>query len=166
MIRTLLAFTLPAALLLAQAGPGGERPRMDPRDPANRDRIFARLNEIRTQRIQASLGVSVSLAKGIADRWGAFDLESHSRRQGLREARQKVQDILVGPGTEEEKNQRIAAPMAQFAAFQKQQRDAKEKFEGEIQKLLTPVQQGRFLLLMDEFQRRLTEVMTGPRGGR
>jgi len=164
MIRTLLALTLPATLLLAQAGPGGDRPsRMEPpRDPAARERLFAHLNEIRTQRIQSSLGVSASMAKSIADRWGAFDLEAHGRHQGLREARQKVQDILMGPGTEEEKNARVGPPMAQFSALQRQQRDAKEKFEGEIQKLLTPAQQGRFLLLMDDFQRRLTEVMAGP----
>jgi len=163
MIRTLLALTLPAALLLAQGGPGAERPRTEPRDPAARERLFARLNEIRTQRIQASLGVAPSLAKSIADRWGVFDQEAHNRHQNLREARQKIQDILLGPGTEEEKNARVGGPMAQFSALQKQQRDSKERFEGEIQKLLTPAQQGRFLLLMDDFQRRLSEVMAGPR---
>jgi hypothetical protein len=161
MFRSLLAITLPAVLLLGQGGPGAERPRMDPGDPPDRARIFERLHELRTSRIQASLGVSVSTAKGIADKWGQFDRDSHSRRQNLREARQAIQDILLVPGTEEEKNARIGPALAQFAAAQRQQRDAKEKFEGEIQRMLSPVQQGRFLILMEEFQRRLNEAV-GP----
>ena len=159
MYRMLIALTIPAVLLVAQGGPGPERGRPDLADPAARARIFARLHTIRTERLQASLGVTPVLAKTIADRWGQFDQDSHGRRQTMRETRQKVQDILVGPGSEEEKNVRIGPAMAQFSVLQKAQRDAKEKFEADIQKLLTPAQQGRFLVLMDEFQRRLSEVV-------
>ena len=159
MYRMLLALSVPAVLLVAQGAPAPERTRPDLADPAVRARIFARLHAIRTERLQTSLGVTPVLAKSIADRWGQFDQDSHGRRQSMRETRQKVQDILVGPGSEEDKNARIGPAMAQFSALQKAQRDAKEKFEADIQRLLTPAQQGRFLVLMDEFQRRLGEVV-------
>ena len=166
MFRSLLALTLSAALLSAQGGPGAERPRPEPGDPAFRAHLIARLNDIRAERIKASLGLPAPLAKTITDRWGQFDLETHDRRQGLRAAKQKVQDILLGPGSDDEKNQRIAQPLAQFAQLQKQQRDARERFEADLQRLLTPIQQGRFLILLEDFQRRMTEAMPESHRGR
>ena len=161
MFRKPLAILLPAALLVAQAGPRIDHREMGERP--NRDHIAARLTAIRTRRIEASLAIPEPQAKNLAVRWGQFDLESHDRRQAMRMARQKVQEILQGPGTEEEKNLRVVPPMTQFAAIQKQQRDAKQKFEEDIQKMLTPAQQGRFIILMEDFQRNLLEAMTDQR---
>ena len=164
MFRTLLALTLPAALLVAQAGPEGERPRREEGERPGRARIAARLHAIRTRIIMNNLSVPETLAKGVSDRWGQFDFESHDRRQGMRAARQKVQDVLMGPGTEEEKNIKVLPAMNLFSGLQKQQKEAKQKFEEDIQRMLTPVQQGRFIILMDEFQRKLLEAM--PEGRR
>jgi hypothetical protein len=125
----------------------------------DRARIAARLHKIRARLIQDNLGVPDNTARNIADRWGQFDFECHERRQNMRVTRQKVKDIIMGPGTEEDKNLRVAPAMAQFALMQKQQKEAKQKFEEDIQRMLTPVQQGRFVILMDDFQRRLTEAL-------
>ena len=162
MFRTLLTLLLPATLLVAQGNPGAEGLRPDPGDLAAHARIALRLNAIRTQRIKAALGSPESQARGIADQWGQFDLESHRRRLGMRAARQRVQEVLMLPGTEEEKNLKIVPIVNQFAAIQKQQKEAKQKFEEDIQHLLTPAQQGRFIILMEEFQRNLLEAMGEP----
>jgi hypothetical protein len=159
MFRTLLALSLPAALLVAQAGPEAEHPRSEAGERPGRARIAARLHAIRSRLIMNSLGVPETLARSVADRWGQFDFESHDRRQAMRAARQKVQEILMGPGSEEEKNIKVLPAMNQFSGLQKQQKEAKQKFEEDLQRMLTPVQQGRFIILMDEFQRKLLEAM-------
>ena len=160
MIRALLTLFLPATLLVAQ---GVGRPGPDLGDGPARSRLAARINLIRTERIKSTMGLSEPLAKTIADQWGQYDLDSHARRQGMRAARQRVQDILLEPGTEEAKNLKLVPIMAQFAAIQKQQKDAKQKFEEDLQRMLTPVQQGRFIILMEDFQRSLLEAMADQR---
>lgn len=125
----------------------------------SRPQIMAQLNAIRTERLQSALGVPPAMAKTVADRWGQFDQEAHDRRQGFQATRQRIQEVLMGPGNDEEKNAQVAPLISQCVAIQKQQRDAKERFEAEIQRTLTPVQQARLFLLMDEFQRRLSEIL-------
>ena len=160
MFRNLLFLFLPATLLVAQ---GAGAAKGDPGEAPAHSRLIARLNAIRTERIKASLGIPDPLAKSIADQWGAYDMASHERRQAMRAARQRVQEILLEPATEEAKNLKLIPIMAQFSAIQKQQKDAKQRFEEEIQRMLTPVQQGRFIILMEDFQRSLVEAMADQR---
>lgn len=126
---------------------------------ASRPQIMAQLNAIRTERLQSALGVPPAMAKTVADRWGQFDQEAHDRRQGFQATRQRIQEVLMGPGSEDEKNAQVAPLISQCVAIQKQQRDAKERFEADIQRTLTPVQQARLFVLMEEFQRRLSEIL-------
>lgn len=155
MFRTLLAISFPAALLLAEVAPGPPPPMERP----GRARIAHRLHQIRAQRIQTCLGVAETLAKAIADRWGQFDQDSHGRRQTMRGYRRNLQEVLLGPGTEDEKNAKVTPVMAQLSGVQKQQKEAKQRFEEDIQRMLTPVQQGRFVLLMEDFQHNLIEAV-------
>ena len=59
------------------------------------------------------------------------------------------------PLPEEEKNTRIRPLVEQFSALRQQQQDLKRKFEDDIRSSLTPAQQGRFLLVVEEIQRAL-----------
>ena len=159
--RTLLAFLLPASLLMAQGRPPEERlrgggPQLE---RPMRARIMARLHEIRAQRIQKALGVPEAKANAIADRWGRFDQDSMDRRQGMRAARQQVQETLLGTGSEDEKNVMIRPHLDRFSTLHKLQQEAKARFETDIQDMLSPAQQGRFLLLMEEFQRAVLDSM-------
>ena len=160
MFRTLLALTLPVALLMGAPDPG---PGSAPVERSGRGHLANRLHGIRSQRIQTCLGVPESMAKSIADRWGQFDQASLARRQGMRAALQKLQAVLMGPGSEEDKNQRVLPVTAQYTALHRQQREAKVAFEEDIQRMLSPVQQGRFIVLMEDFQHSLLDAMAEQR---
>jgi hypothetical protein len=163
MFRTLLLLILPAALLSAQGRLRPERPRPNPRAEARRelrrDRVMAVVHQLRMRRIQQSLGVPEDRARAIADRWARFDEDSHDRRQGMKQLREQVNGILVGPGSENEKNAKLKPMVEQMAVLQKQQQETKQAFEDDIRSSLSPAEQGRFILLMEEFNRALLEAM-------
>lgn len=171
MFRTALILILPAMVLSAQGRLHGERPRpfqerREARRDMKRDALMARLHQMRMARIQQSLGVSEDKARAIADRWTQFDRDSMDRRQDMRQLREQINAILMGPGGEEEKNARLRPMIDQLTAHQKQQQEARQKFEADIRSTLSPAQQGRFILLMDEFQRSMQEALTEQRRGR
>jgi len=163
MFRTLLLLILPAALLSAQGRLRPERPRPNPRAEARRelrrDRVMAFVHQLRMKRIQHSLGVPEEKARTIADRWTQFDEDSHDRRQGMKQLREQVNGILVGPGSEEEKNARLKPMVEQLAALQKQQQETKQAFEDALRSDRCPDPQGRFILPMAEFNRSRLEAM-------
>jgi len=117
------------------------------------DRIAARLYQIRVNRLQQSLGLSEDKAASIAKRWAYFDEETIDRRREMRQIRQHSNDLLLGPGSEEEKNVKLRPLMDRFGVLRQQQQDARKKLEDDIRGSLTPTQQGRFILLEEEMQR-------------
>ncbi|MBK8794211.1 MAG: hypothetical protein IPN59_14125 [Holophaga sp.] len=164
MFRTVLILFLVAAALPAQGRLRAERPRpllerREARREMKRDAIMSRIHQMRMNRLQRALGVNEDKAREIADRWAQFDLDSMERRQSMRRLREQVNSTLMGPGSEEEKNARLRPMIDQLAADQKVQQEAREKFESEIRGSLTPAQQGRFILLVEEFQRSLQEAL-------
>jgi hypothetical protein len=168
-IRTALLLTMTALALGAQGHPRLERPRRDAAERPNllrRERIAARLHEIRSTKLQQSLGLSDEKTKAIADRWAKFDEDSFSRRQQMVQLRQQVNASLTGPGSEEEKNKRLQPVVEQLAGLRQQQQEARKRFEEEIRGSLTPAQQGRFILLVDEFQKSLQEAIQDQRKDR
>ena len=156
MIRPLLCLIL-ASTLGAQGGPGmgGGRRRMG----WHQGPILTQLHQIRTQRIQQSLGVSEERAKSIADRWSRFDQESLDRHHQLRQLKQQLNGILLGPGSDEEKNAKLKPLIQQFVTLRRQQHDLRQGFENEIMTSLTPAQQGRLVILVDELQKTLREAL-------
>lgn len=167
MFRTALILILPAVLLSAQGRFRGERPGQGPRAEGRRGphhkRMMARIHQLRMSRIQQSLGIPEEKARAIADRWTRFDQDSADRRQEGKQLRERINGILVGPGSEEEKNTRLRPLVEQLATLQKQQQEAKRAFEADIRAGLTPAQQGRFILLVEEFQRCLQEAIAEQR---
>jgi len=53
----------------------------------------------------------------------------------------------------------------QFSTLRLQQQDVKRQFEEDIRSSLTPAQQGRFLLIVEEFQRALVKAIKAQRSG-
>lgn len=169
MLRTLMILILPAALLSAQGRLRSERPRAlagpraEARREIRRDRVMAYIHQLRSRRIQQSLGVPEDKARAMADRWSQFDQDSMDRRQEMKRLREQVNTVLTGPGSEPEKNQQLRPMVEQLATLQKQQQEAKQAFEDDIRASLTPAQQGRFILLIEEFQRSLQEAIAEQR---
>jgi len=169
MLRKALILLLPAALLTAQGRFRAERPRpldrprAEARREFRRDRLMARIHQLRMARIQLSLGVPEDKARTLSDRWADFDQDSMGRRQEMKRLRERVNDILVGPGSEEQKNTQIHPMVEQLTALQRQQQDAKRVFEEDIRASLTPAQQGRFMLLQEEFEKSLQAAIAEQR---
>ena len=171
-VRLVLVLFLAALPLLAQARPRAER--LGPQGGGlrggalagpRRERIMARLHEVRMQRLQRSLGIDEDRARAIADRWARFDDESVTRHQRIATLRQDMNATLMGPGTEEEKNTRLQPQVDQLARLRQQQQEARRRFEDEVRGTLTPAQQGRFLFLVEEMQRNLQDAIQGLRRG-
>ena len=164
MFRILLTLLLPVTFLAGQGSPplpkeGG------PKTAPWREELLARLHRMRVDRLQQSLGVSSEKAKGIADRWAQFDLDSRDTRQRMRQLRQQVNSLLLSPLSEEEKNARIRPLVEQFSALRQQQQELKRKFEEDIRGSLTPAQQARFMLVVEEIQRAIIEAIREQRPG-
>jgi len=161
-IRALLLLALTALSLGAQVRGRPERPFRDfseRRAGPRRERIVAALHELRSRKLQRSLGLSEEKANAIADRWALFDQESASRRQLMGQLRQQMNTTLTGPGSEDEKNRKLQPVMDELAALRQQQEASRKRFEEDIRGSLTPAQQGRFILLVDEFQKSIQEAI-------
>jgi hypothetical protein len=174
MFRIALLLILPAALLSAQGRLRAERPRLGARVGAGagarsalfRDRVVAHIHQLRKDKIQQALGVSADKAGAIADRWTQFDQDSAARRQDMKQLREQVNGILVGPGSEDEKNTKLRPMVERLSTLQKQQQETKRAFEEDIRAGLTPAQQARFILLVEEFQRSLQEAIAEQQKGK
>jgi len=161
MSRPLFCLLL-ACTLGAQNGPGmGGRWGMG----HHQGPIMSQLRQIRIQRIQQTLGVSEDRARAIADRWGQYDQESMERHQQMRQLRQQLNGVLLGPGNDEGKSAKLKPLIQQFVTVRRQQLDLRQGFEGEIMHSLSPAQQARLIILVDDLQKSLKEALKEGRGG-
>ena len=161
-IRAVLILSLTALSVGAQVRSRPEHPRRDAAERPGvlrRERIAGKLHEIRARKLQETLGLSGDKANAIADRWSRFDEDSFSRRQQMVQLRQQMNATLMGPGSEEDKNKKLQPVVDQLTALRNQQQDARKLFEEDIRGSLTPAQQGRFILLVDEFQKALQDAI-------
>jgi hypothetical protein len=168
-IRTVLILTLTPLLLPAQGRFRAERPwREGPalRTAPRRDRILARLHEIRSRKLQQALGLPSDKANNIADRWGQYDEEAFARRQQIQGLRQQMNGTLLGPGSEQDKNRAVQPLVEQLTHLQQQQEESRKQFQDDLRGSLTPTQQARFLMLMEDFKRSLQEAIQERRGDR
>lgn len=138
-----------------------ERPAM-----ARRDRIVAQLHEIRVRKLQQGLGLPDEKARSIADRWSQFDVESFARRRQMNQLRQQMNATLMGPGSEDDKNKRIQPVVGQLTELRRQQQESRRHLEDDIRGSLTPAQQGRFIILVDEFEKSLHDAIREQRRDR
>ena len=157
-MKLFLSFTLAATLATAtaQAQPFQARPRrMEPRAEAMGGGPL--LMRVRMQRIQDALGLSGDRAKSLAERWARYDAEFIQRARELGKLRGRFNDILLSPGSEEDKNPRLRPLVDQFMDHRKQQAELKTRFEDDIRSGLTPAQQVRLIILVDDLTRQIRE---------
>jgi hypothetical protein len=136
---------LPALVLLAPALPAQDAPQA----PEAVRKFFL-------QRIQDRVGLSDAQAQKVVDRWQRFFREHSDRQQQIGQLRRRFQDILLGPGSEEQKSAKIKPLLEQFMELRRQQADAKFRFEDDIRADLSPAQQARLVTTVEEI---ITQLM-------
>ena len=153
MLIVLAAFA--ASAVMAQQ----EAPRPRREDPRALDAAAAApwLMTLRTQRISQTLSVSEDKAKSIAQRWSVYDRDFLQRAHQMMQVRNQFNQILIGPGDEADKNLRLKPLLDQFLEQRRQQHDLKLKFEDDIRGQLSPAQQVRLIILVDDLQKTIRE---------
>lgn len=150
-IRPLLPVLLIAAMPVAQAQSEGE------------GRLLYRF---RMNNLQQSVGLPEDQARVVAERWARYDRDLFDRTRQIQEIRARFNDILMGPGSEEEKNAKVGPLLNQFVALRHQQMNLKLQFEDDIRAHLSPAQQVRLIIQVDEMQRRMVEALRQGLGNR
>ena len=144
-----------ATAALAQQGP--PRARRDGHQALDAAAAAPWLMTLRTQRITQTLGIPEDRAKSIAQRWSIYDRDFLQRARQLMQLRDRFNQILMGPGDEEDKNGRLKPLLDQFLEQRRQQQDLKLKFEDDIRAQLSPAQQVRLIILVDDLQKTIRE---------
>jgi len=126
---------------------------------ADNPRFSNRLFTFRVNRIQQIVGLSEDKARQVAERWARWDREHLDRGRQAVEIRRQFNQVLLGPGSDEEKSARLRPLLDQFVSIRQQQEAGRRQFEDEVRAGLTPAQQARLILAMDEIQQRLREVL-------
>ena len=124
------------------------------------------LFRFRVNHLERNVGLSEEQAQAVAERWARYDQELFDTSRQLHGLRERFNDILMGPGTEEEKNARIRPLLDQFVDLRHHQMRLKLQFEDDIRARLTPAQQVRLILQVEEMQRRMIEVLRRGFGNR
>jgi hypothetical protein len=93
----------------------------------------------------------------LAERWARYDQDFIQRAREMGKLRGRFNDILMSPGSESDKNARIKPLVDQFLDLRRQQMDIKIKFEDDARAGLTPAQQVRFILLVDDLTRQIRD---------
>ena len=166
MIRPMLMFALPAVLMAQQpSAPTGQQPippaqATQPPGRAVQDgQIMAMLHQMRVVRLQQSLGLSEDRAKAMAERWSRWDRDFMDRGRQMQQLRTQFNGVLIGPGSEEEKGTRLKPLVEQFLGLRQQQDEAKRRFEAEMLQPLSPCQQARMILLVEDIQSKIRETL-------
>lgn len=139
----LLIASLSIAAMPGMAQPEGGRP----------------LARFRLDQLQQAVGLPEPQARAVVDRWARYDLEQFEKTRQIRDIRHRFSDILLGPGAEEEKNAKVKPLLEQFIELRHQQTELKLKFEEDIRAKLSPAQQVRLILHVEEMQRRMVDAL-------
>lgn len=145
------------ATTVAMAQQGFPRPRRDNPQAIDAAAAAPWLMTLRTQRISQTLNMPEDRAKGIAQRWSVYDRDFLQRARQLMQLRAHFNQILIGPGGEDDKNARLKPLLEQFIEQRRQQQELKQKFEDDIRSQLSPAQQVRLIILVDDLQKTIRE---------
>lgn len=124
------------------------------------------LARYRIEQLQQSVGLQEDQARQVADRWARYDQEQFDRTRQIQQVRRRFNEILLGPGTEEEKSARVRPLLEQFVDLRRQQAELKFRFESDIRGRLNPAQQVRLILRVEEMQRQVVEALRQGPGAR
>ncbi|WP_291271951.1 hypothetical protein [Geothrix sp.] len=117
------------------------------------------LARFRMEQLQQKVGLPEEQARTVVDRWMRYDREQFDRARQIQALRRRFNDILISPGSEEEKNAKVRPLLEQFMDLRRQQADLKFRFEDDIRAKLSPAQQVRLVLHVEEMQRRMVEAL-------
>jgi hypothetical protein len=161
MRATVLALSLPC-LLFAQPGPGKRLARMEAQ--GEEGPLARQLTGVRIKQMRDVMGLSETQAAAIADRWALHDREIIQNTRQLNQLRGQFREILLGPGSEEDKSNRLKPMLDQFTDLRRKQMESRSRFETDIRAGLSPAQQARLIMMVDEFTRRLQEGLANRPG--
>lgn len=139
-------------------------PRQDPQPPPARGLEEGPMDprpllRFRARRLEEGLGVDTAKAQSISQRWGQFDQEHFQRQRQITALRLRFNDILMGPEPEERKSALIKPLMDQFMSLRDQQMEAKRRFEDDIRQGLSPAQQARLILMVDDLNKKVLDAL-------
>ncbi|MDR3684943.1 MAG: hypothetical protein P4L11_14540 [Geothrix sp.] len=117
------------------------------------------LARFRMDQLQQSVGLPEPQARAVVDRWARYDLDQFEKMRQIHQIRRQFNDILLGPGAEEDKNAKVRPLLEQFVELRRQQAELKLKFEDDIRARLSPAQQVRLILHVEEMQRRVADAI-------
>jgi len=123
------------------------------------------LMRFRMEQLQQTVGLPEDQARTVVERWSRYDREQFDKTQQIQQIRKRFNDILMGPGTDEEKSAKVRPLLEQFVDLRRQQADLKFKFEEDIRARLSPAQQVRLITHVEEMQRRMVEAIRQQRLG-
>ena len=161
MYRPMLMLALSTVLMAQQEPPAGPLPGR----AAQEGHILAQFYQLRVTRIQQSLGLSDDRARALAERWGRWDRDLMERGRQMMLLRAQFNQVLLGTGSEDDKCAKIKPMIDQFLDLRQQQEDAKHRFEVEILKSLSPAQQARMILLVEDIQGKIRDTLREARKG-
>lgn len=117
------------------------------------------LVRFRMDQLQQTVGLPEEQARVVVERWSRYDREQFDKTQQIQQIRRRFNDILMGPGSEDEKNAKVRPLLEQFVELRRQQAELKFKFEEDIRTRLSPAQQVRLITHVEEMQRRMLEAL-------
>ena len=155
-MNTTPLFLMIAATLMGQPAPM-QRPHPD--KPVDEGQILSQCFQPRVAAIQQSLGLSEDRAKALAERWIRGDREGMERMRQLHQLRRQCTQVLLGPGSEEQKNNSLKPLMDSFLLLRRQREEAKGRFEDELLLNLSAAQKARLILLVEDQQSKLRGML-------
>lgn len=117
------------------------------------------LMRFRMDQLQQTVGLPEPQAKAVVDRWSRYDQEQFEKTKQIQQLRRRFNDILLGPGTEEDKSAKVRPLLDQYVELRRQQMELKLKFEDDIRAKLNPAQQVRLILQVEDMQRRMADAI-------
>lgn len=162
-MRALLPLVSLSCILAAQ--PAGPAKRLARLEAQGEDGPLARqLLMVRVRQLKETMGLNDPQATAIAERWAAHDREIVQSTRQLNQVRGQFREILLGPGSEDEKSVRLKPLMDQFLDLRRRQMDSRSRFESEIRTGLSTAQQARLIMLVEEITRRIQEGLANRPG--
>jgi hypothetical protein len=157
-----LALSLPCVLLAQPRGPEKRLARMEAQ--GENGPLARQIMGVRIKQMREVMGLPESQAAAIADRWAQHDREIIQNVRQLNQLRGQFREILLGPGAEEEKSARLKPLLEQFLDLRRKQVDLRGRFETDLRSGLSPAQQARLIMMVEEFTKRLQEGLANRPG--
>jgi hypothetical protein len=130
-----------------------------PPPPIQDGPLATRLFQIRMTRIQQTMGLPEYQARAMAERWRQYDCDFMNTARRSDPLKNQMEEILRGTAPEDEKNRRIKPLLDAYLPLWNQLGQSRRRFEEDLRANLSPAQQARLILLMDQLHRELEQIL-------